>query len=574
MASQSIGIDVGTHAVKIAVVQRRGGVSRATRLFRATLGGDTDIVRIQGALKRAGVTGGPGLLGISGRDLIIRYTHVPPVPDWRLKLLMQFEINEVSGQSGGEVAADYRRVQLPLESDEDTVLVALARNTWLQPRLSASRAAGLSVGGGCPNSVALFNAFLAHGTWQEGESTFLVNLGRENIDMAIQRDGELLFARNMSGGGQMFTEAIMATFGLKERKAEQNKVTKGDLTPKAQARYPDATTEKLANAMQGPAGQLVSMIQSSVMICRAQTKISDLNIDRLLLSGGTARLRGVIEYFRANMSVPVELFDPVAELDLSALAPEDQEELGDHPADFSVALGLAETLLQPTAFRLEVLTASEKKKRHFMERTIWSLGAAAAALLLVVMLFKTRADDIQAVQTANENLDIKLADNQEVLNRQQRAVVAEKDARKKDVALRARRLTGALTRAVIDGLLSNRDKEGHIYLVRVTTESKKVSLGLGGRPADTRAMRGDEEAKRENLHSQEVWPVIKVEGVMKRDTHDPGGTLNAYYTQLKHHLAATRVEGWEVEMASTSLDRENRFSMTFAPKVPAEKVEG
>jgi len=115
VASQAIGIDIGVHAVKVAQLQKKGGMTRAVRLFRAPLEGDTDAVRIQGALKRAGITGGPGLVGITGRDLIVRYTHVPPVPDWRLKLLMQFEINEVSGQSGGEVASDYRRIHLPVE---------------------------------------------------------------------------------------------------------------------------------------------------------------------------------------------------------------------------------------------------------------------------------------------------------------------------------------------------------------------------------------------------------------------------------------------------------------------------
>ncbi|MHC4409566.1 MAG: pilus assembly protein PilM, partial [Planctomycetota bacterium] len=260
MASQAIGIDIGTHAVKVAVLQRKGATTRALRLFRATLAGDEDMVRAQGALARAGIKGGPGLVGITGRDLIIRYTHVPPVPDWRLKLLMQFEINEVSGQSGGEVASDYRRIHLPTEADEDTVLVALTRDTWLKPRLAAVNSSGMSAAGGCPNSVALFNAFLAHGELHDGETTYLVNLGRDNIDMAIQRDGELLFARNMAGGGQMFTESIMGTFGLREPKAEKNKITKGDLTPKGQARYPDSTSEKIANAMQGPAGQLVSMV--------------------------------------------------------------------------------------------------------------------------------------------------------------------------------------------------------------------------------------------------------------------------------------------------------------------------
>jgi cell division ATPase FtsA len=113
--------------------------------------------------------------------------------------------------------------------------------------------------------------------------------------------------------------------------------------------------------MQGPAGQLVSMIQSSVMICRAQTKVTQLSIDRLVLSGGTARMKGIKEYFQANMSVPVEVFDPASDLDLSALPEEDQAELGETPADFAVAVGLAETLLASQAFRLEVLTEKEKK---------------------------------------------------------------------------------------------------------------------------------------------------------------------------------------------------------------------
>src|SRR5512139_2002601 len=167
MANQAVGIDIGSHAVKIAVLERKGAATKAIRLYRGVIAGDADPARVQGALQRSGIRGGHGLLGITGRDLIIRYTHVPPVPDWRLKLLMQFEINEVSGQSGGQVAADYRRLKLPVESDEETVLVALARNTWLQPRLGAARGAGFHVGGGCPNSVAVFNAFLAHGSWKE-----------------------------------------------------------------------------------------------------------------------------------------------------------------------------------------------------------------------------------------------------------------------------------------------------------------------------------------------------------------------------------------------------------------------
>jgi len=569
MASQAIGIDIGTHAVKVAVLQRKGGATRALRLFRATLAGDDDMVRVQGALARAGIKGGPGLVGITGRDLIIRYTHVPPVPDWRLKLLMQFEINEVSGQSGGEVASDYRRIHLPVETDEDTVLVALTRDTWLKPRLSAANASGMSADGGCPNSVALFNAFLAHGTMNDGETTYLVNIGRDNIDMAIQRDGELLFARNMAGGGQMFTEAIMGTFGLREPKSEKNKITKGDLTPRGQARYPDSTAEKIANAMQGPAGQLVSMVQSTVMICRAQTRMSDLNVDRLLLTGGGARMKGIREYFAANMNVPVEIFDPVGELDQSALDGDDESELGDDAYDFATAVGLAETLLNPNAFRLEVLTEKERKKRTFTQRTVWALAAAAATLAWVVLLFQDRASKTDAVQEANEDLEAQVARINDQTSDQEKAIAAESDARHKQVALRARRLAGLLLRkAVVE--LGRAEHEG-MFLHSINLDTGKVNLDLRGRPVGGRDSLGKEEGPL--IHQQQVWPEIVVEVVVQRELIGGrlGDAVHEYQSQLQIAAAKLDVDGYGVEFVPESL-RNDRFKMTF--RLKEKQAEG
>ncbi len=562
MANQAVGIDIGSHAVKIAVLERKGASTKAIRLFRGTVAGDADPARVQGALQRSGIRGGRGLLGITGKDLIIRYTHVPPVPDWRLKLLMQFEINEVSGQSGGQVAADYRRLKLPVESDEETVLVALARNTWLHPRLAAARGAGFRVGGGCPNSVAVFNAFLAHGSWKEGETTFLVSIGRENIDMAILRDGELLFARNMPGGGQAFTEAIMSTFGLNEAKAEKNKVTKGDLTPRSKARYPDATAEKLANTMQGPAGQLVSMIQSSVMICRAQTKIADLNVDRLVLTGGAARMKGIVEYFQANMSVPVELFDPAQALDTTALPAADLEEMGENGADFAVAVGLAQTLLLPTAYKLDVLTESEKKRRQFLGRTIWAAGAAAAALAFIVLLFKTEGDQIAEFRGANARLQEVQKQNNNVRSKKLVAEADELDRRQKDVALRIRRLPGAFARAVVDALYDSA-KSKYIYIDKVNLDSKKMTFGIDGKPGDAQSAIGVSEGAKRNIHAQELWPEIEVEGQLLENTPDVGSEAATYYNELKRALKGVLVEGWAIEMKPTSPDRNKRFSMRF-----------
>ena len=45
---------------------------------------------------------------------------------------------------------------------------------------------------------------------------------------AIQRGGELLFARNATPGGKAFTDALASAFSTTESKAEQMKLAKGD----------------------------------------------------------------------------------------------------------------------------------------------------------------------------------------------------------------------------------------------------------------------------------------------------------------------------------------------------------
>src|SRR5258708_34260687 len=51
----------------------------------------------------------PGVarIGLTGRDVNIRYTRVPRVPDWQLRNLMRFEVEELGDQSGSGVASDF-----------------------------------------------------------------------------------------------------------------------------------------------------------------------------------------------------------------------------------------------------------------------------------------------------------------------------------------------------------------------------------------------------------------------------------------------------------------------------------
>ena len=392
MATTGLGVTIGSYSLRAVKLRRKGSGYVVQRVFADRLNDETRAVAGR-ALAAKGIRGAPATVGLTGRDVIIRYSQVPPVPDWRLRNLMKFEVDEVGSQSGGDVSADYRKLNLPDpdgERADDTILVALARNAYLDRLIRSCGAGGVRVGATCPNSLAVFNAFAVNATYGEDETCLLVNIGAEDLDIAIQQGGELLFARNATPGGSAFTDAIEQAFSTSAGKAEQMKIAKADVTPRGQAKYPDPTSEKVANAIMGVAGQLSSLIQSTLMIARAQAKLPDLKVDRVLLAGGGASLKGLDLYLKQAMGIPVERLDPFAISDLSGL-PDDERELAEKaPHEFAVAVGLAQLHLDPLAFDLEVLPAALRRRRDFVTKGIYAAGAAVVAVGILGILYNSR----------------------------------------------------------------------------------------------------------------------------------------------------------------------------------------
>jgi type IV pilus assembly protein PilM len=402
MASRGTGLVVGSRTVRAVEVRKKGAAVQLTRVVSLRLdpsAGDP-LTGPSGGAVTASLAGerlrpGPAILGLTGKDLVIRYTQVPPVPDWKLETLMRFEIDEVSQQSGGDVSADYAVMNLPAGTSADTsVLVAMVKNSLLNPRVKLLERLKQKVLAAVPNSLLLFNAFLWYGKVKAGETALLVKIGAQNMDISIQKDGNLLFARNVSGGGEQFTDAISQSFSVGREKAEKMKRQKGNVTPKSRARYKDSAEEKIANAIMGVAGQILSTIQSSIMFARAQTRLGELAVDRIVLAGGGAGLKGLREYLETNLGLPVEVFDPLPAVDVSALPPEERQLAEADPAGLAVALGAATIALEGGgAFWVEILPESYRKKREFVRGPLFGIMAAALAILLVVILFFTASRD-------------------------------------------------------------------------------------------------------------------------------------------------------------------------------------
>lgn len=379
---RATGIDYGSHSLKVAEVRWSGKTAVLSKAAWLPLGPEGNGEDLPGRVGAKEIRVGGGIFGVSGRDSILRYTHVPPVPPWRMKLIMNYEIGEIASKGGGDISADYQLLNVPRDVSQDlTILVGMAKDEKVSSRIETLQGAGLSARSACPTSLALYNAFRVLGEEIE-EAALLVDIGHENMDIAISQAGHLIFARSVQLGGKDFTEAVASSLGVPHPEAEK---IKHDIGAIKREGWKNPREREVCDSLMGVVGNLLSVIQSSVKFCKAQTHISDLRVQKVFLSGGGARLRGLVEHLSRSMNLPVEIFDPLSGMDLRPLSPEAQKEAQARSLELVVPIGLALSEDRTAGFRLDLLPTPMKAKREFRSRTVF-LYVAGILVALAILL--------------------------------------------------------------------------------------------------------------------------------------------------------------------------------------------
>ncbi len=376
MARTVTGVDIGRRTSKFLRGYWKDKTFHATQ-FSISHHAEDSVV---GAWKASELSFKPteARIGLTGRDVNIRYTRVPRVPDWQLRKLMRFEVEEIGGQSGSEVASDFNVLpNLPEVEGEDVVLLAMARETLLESHLEGLSAVGGKLDAFTPLAIALYNSWLRFGAIED-QTVLVANVGHDNLDVILVRGPDLLFARNLTGGSSLFDAAIAERFGVSALKAEE--IKKELATLENTAHYKDGNQEKASRAAQAAAGQLLSLLQSTVMFCKSQVKLSGLRVDKVLLCGGGAALTGLPKYLANGMGVPVELFEPFQVVDTKSLAPDQAELLDQHALECVAVLGLATLASDPDGYSIEILPAKVQKKRAFVGGTLFLIAAGIVAV--------------------------------------------------------------------------------------------------------------------------------------------------------------------------------------------------
>ncbi len=380
MANKGTGLDLSGRVGKLLTGRKKGIAFQVLHY---------EEFEVEGGHPRVAV--GKAYVGLTGRDLTLKYTKVPQVPDWQLQRLIDFEVQEIASQAKNPLSSDFNLLPGAQQgAGEDSILLALAKTDSLSRVVEEVKAWKGEAIAFTPNAIALYNAFLMTGPVDEDAVRFLAWIGDSSLDLALVRGTTLLFARNVSGGLKVLDDAIGKAFNVREERARRIREELLSLDPAQMGKFGSSQEEKVAHSVQGVVGQFQAGMRSTVAFCQSQTGSRDIQVSEVLLCGPGAKVRGMDRFLERSMGAPVKVWDPVPEIDLSACPPEDAEALQAAGPQSVIALGLSMTPCFDELYSIEILPESVRKKRRFMARTVWNI-AAAVLLLAYLGLFFARS---------------------------------------------------------------------------------------------------------------------------------------------------------------------------------------
>lgn len=484
MSKRLIGLDMGGTTARLV----EGRLSKGAFEIHTAVAVPKE--ELPEALASMGLKGLPVAVGVTGRDMILRMIGVPPVPMWQLRELMDFEVDDIAEQSGDALRGDFNILAgVGAFSDEEMALLAVVRSSHVEERMALLESAPLKVTGFTPNAVALHNAVVAT---DGGDGTVLsVNLRGQHTDIALIHDGELLFARNLAGGGDNFTEAVANGLRVTSRVAQQAKEGLGRFaTP---GRLPDGQAGDIARALEGSLPRIVGMLQSTLTLTRTQLSAPNLEVERVLLSGPGASVPGLAQALTRTLGLPVARFDPT-----EGYVVGDVPELDERGGDFAVATGLAMMALLDDGYRVVILSERGEKAAAFRDKTLWLLLSGALILAYLGLYAWSSKADYDAVLVDRAALSRKVESNKADVRSYERAVADGQQLGTRLALIEEVTAPGSGLLTVLDLLEAHLPEELWVNSVR-TVRAAEPEFGKGGAPQPFLVVEGGGKEMSRNL---------------------------------------------------------------------------
>ena len=337
--SPIIGLDIGTSAVKLAQLKGTAKGFQLEALGVTPLppevivdGTIMDAARVVDAIRTTvreqRIKSKDVALSVSGHAVIVKRIGLPEMTEeelqesirWEAEQYIPFAIDDVNldfqilGPSGPDKPSQMDVLLVAVKKDKINEYVSVVAEAELNPVI-------VDV-----DAFAVENMYEINYELEPNRVIALVDVGAAVTNINILKNGVSAFTRDTAIGGNQFTEALQKELGIGYEEAEA-------LKREGKDRW-----DEVAEILRPVITDLSTEIVRSFDFFKATS--ANEQIDKVVLSGGCAKLHGLAPFLAEQLGVPVEMVNPFKNIhtDPGRFSPEFLEEVGPAAA---VCVGLA-----------------------------------------------------------------------------------------------------------------------------------------------------------------------------------------------------------------------------------------
>ncbi len=317
--SEIIGLDIGSSSIKVIQVRDSNGGYTLSKFGMIPLapemiveGTIMDSVRcveaLQDLIKDQSITGKDAVISLSGHSVIVKKVCLPQMTEdelaesikWEAEQYIPFDINDVN--------MDFQILGTFIDSEgkpQMNVLLAAVKKDKLTEYTSLVIEAGLNPAIVDIDSFALENMYGINYEIKEGETVALINIGASLTNINILKGGMFAFTRDVSIGGNRYTESIQKELSISYDDAERAK--KGESVEGGVPSALDSVIENISS-------EIASEITRSFGYFK--TASGNERIDKIMLSGGSSKIKNLSTLLQERLEIPVEIVNPFRKIEI------------------------------------------------------------------------------------------------------------------------------------------------------------------------------------------------------------------------------------------------------------------
>jgi type IV pilus assembly protein PilM len=340
-----IGVDIGSHAVKVCQLQKTGRGYRVLAVGSAAILPGTvedgvlqDPEEVAQAItelfknlkiknKRVGIS-------ISGYSVIVKKISLEVMSDEELAAYIAEEAEQYIPFEIDDVYLDFQVIQAARdESDRCQVMLVAAKKDVIDDYLDLLSEQKL-----LPVLVDV-DCFALENIWESSsenrDNVALVDIGASKMNINIIVEGASVLAKDVVVGSEQLTDQIASTLDIDFEEAEKLKlgqVPAGEYQEELEELFTQICT------------QWVLEIKKAIDLYLSNN--SDKPLSTLVLSGGGSKVRGLQQYIAEETGLEVVIFNPFANMTVNEKKI-DREYLEAIAPEMAIAAGLA---IRPAEF--------------------------------------------------------------------------------------------------------------------------------------------------------------------------------------------------------------------------------